>query len=112
MENDGQDNPNFPNSVEIEIIIVQNRFPLGVLVVTPPTLEAIDASGESPYKYLTMHCTGNWGKLCPEDWAINDDALKTGSRILSAYTRNSGVSIWIITEWDRSATTILLSSDY
>lgn len=112
MKDDGQDNTEFPNPVEIEIIIVHTKFPIGLLVATPVALNALEASGESSYKYLTKHCAGNWGELCQEDWATNDDALETGGRLLSAYTINSGVSIWIITEWDRSVTTILLPSDY
>lgn len=112
MEDEGQDKADFPDPVEIEIIIVHTKFPLGLLVATPAALNALEDSGESSYKYLAMHCAGNWGELCPEDWATNDDALETGGRLLSAYKLSNGVSIWIITEWDRSVTTILLPFDY
>lgn len=64
---------------------------------------------------LGRHLNGDWGDLDPEDAALNDEALKSGEdRILSVYKRD-GITdgkIWIITEWDRSATTILFPSEY
>ena len=60
---------------------------------------------------LVRHIEGDWGEVCKEDWASNDAALKNGDRLLSAYTVN-GKLIWIITEWDRSATTILFPDEY
>ena len=62
---------------------------------------------------LAMHVSGNWGDLCDEDWASNNEAVRTGDdRILSAYNIGDGTKIWIITEWDRSATTILFPEEY
>jgi hypothetical protein len=55
---------------------------------------------------------GDWGDLCQEDIDENNRALEVGSRILSAYTSSSKVKFWIITEWDRSVTTVLLPSEY
>lgn len=52
-----------------------------------------------------------WGELPPEDIELNNEALKDGGRILAAYDTSRG-KIWIITEWDRSATTILYPSEY
>ena len=59
------------------------------------------------------HINGDWGDLCKEDKALNDSALANGNdRILSSYTNENDVKIWIITEWDRSVTTILFPEEY
>jgi hypothetical protein len=60
---------------------------------------------------LSKHASGDWGEVCAEDKESNDQALKDGDRILSAYTIN-GRKIWIITEWDRSVTTVLFPEEY
>ena len=62
--------------------------------------------------FILRHSQGDWGDLGDEDKEANDQALIYGDRILSAYQINEKVRIWIITEWDRSATTVLLPSDY
>jgi hypothetical protein len=87
-------------------------FPLGRVLATPGALAAFDEAHESPFAYLSRHFRGEWGDLSPEDWAANDRALTTGSRLLSAYVLGSGEPIWIITEADRSTTTILLPDEY
>lgn len=92
-------------------------FDLGQFLATPGSLEALQESGEVPATFLRRHCQGDWGDaLCPEDKALNDESVRDGSRILSAYTLKSGVKIWIITEADdegkRLATTILLPEEY
>jgi len=61
---------------------------------------------------LARHCSGDWGDVCPEDWQSNNAAMVHGNRLLSAYCSLTGVKFWIITEWDRSITTILLPEDY
>lgn len=58
------------------------------------------------------HATGDWGGLDPADKRANDSALANGERLLSAYPLRDGTKVWIITEWDRSVTTLLLPSDY
>jgi hypothetical protein len=58
------------------------------------------------------HLKGDWGDLCEEDKKSNDNALITQDRLLSKYNYNDGTSIYIITEWDRSATTVLFPSEY
>ena len=60
---------------------------------------------------LNRHLSGDWGDLPEEDKETNDYALQTGERLLSAYTLN-GQRIYIITEWDRSVTTILFPDEY
>lgn len=62
-------------------------------------------------KSFSRHATGDWGDLCEEDKAHNDYALENGERIFSAY-ENADTKIWIITEWDRSYTTILFPEEY
>lgn len=64
-------------------------------------------------KSLQRHQTGDWGDLCDEDKQMNDYAVKNGDdRIVSKYKFNGGISIYIITEWDRSYTTILFPEEY
>ena len=63
-------------------------------------------------KSLNRHIHCDWGELCDEDKELNDDALKNGERLLSKYDYDKNTSIYIITEWDRSATTILFPSEY
>ena len=61
---------------------------------------------------IKRHLNGDWGDVCPSDWQLNEDALKHGDRLLSVYHTHDDVKFWIITESDRSATTVLLPSDY
>ena len=88
------------------------KFQLGEIVATPGARDAMAEAGQSPDFFLDRHANGDWGQVDQEDWQLNDEALKDGTRLLSAYTTLKGVKIWIITEHDRSATTILLPSDY
>lgn len=88
------------------------RLPLGQLVGTPGALDALEEAGVEPAKLLARHQRGDWGDLEEEDKRLNDAAVKEGDRILSAYILPTGVKVWIITEWDRSATTLLLPSEY
>jgi hypothetical protein len=87
-------------------------FPLGQVVATPGALEALQAAGKDPKEYLQRHSRGDWGELSPEDVQANHQALQDGSRIVSAYKVTPTLKVWLITEWDRSATTILLPSEY
>ena len=87
-------------------------FSLGQIVATPGVLQAMEAVGNSPRPFLARHAQGDWGDLCDEDRQSNDEALMDDLRILSAYRLNDGTKIWIITEADRSATTILLPEEY
>jgi hypothetical protein len=86
------------------------KFPLGQLVATPGALDAL-AEG-SLWPYIRRHANGDWDDVCDEDKAENEQSLKHGFRLLSAYTLPSGDRIWIITEADRSSTTILLPEEY
>jgi len=87
-------------------------FPLGRIVATLGALEALSRAKENGACYLMRHVTGDWGEVDREDWAANDQAVKDGLRILSAYTTRQGDRIWLISEADRSSTCILLPSEY
>jgi hypothetical protein len=85
---------------------------LGFVMATPGALRALEAARQSVDEFLARHMAGDWGELGPADWDENGLALREGLRILSAYTLRTGVKIWIITEADRSATTVLLPEEY
>ena len=85
-------------------------FPLGQLVATPGALQAL-AAGVTPAQLLARHVAGDWGDMPPEDAAENAFSLAHGFRILSSYPVGHE-HLWIITERDRSATTLLLPSEY
>ena len=94
-----------------------SKFPLGQVVATPGALEAMEESGQAPAFFLDRHVAGDWGEVDAEDGQLNNDALKDGSRILSAYRTLKGKKLWIITEatddqGHRAATTILLPDEY
>ncbi len=85
-------------------------FTLGSLAATPRVLESVP--GAELTTALMRHLRGDWGDVSDEDRAANDRAVKGGDRIVSSYHSTDGVKFCIITEWDRSATTILLSGEY
>lgn len=93
-------------------------FALGRVVSTPGALAALIGEGETPFDYLNRHQTGDWSEMDPEDQRANQQACRheddpeMRSRVFSAYTTKAGTKIWVITEHDRSATTILLPSEY
>jgi hypothetical protein len=87
-------------------------FPLGQVVATPGALEALQAAGKDPQDYLDRHARGDWGDLPPEDLQANQHALQDGSRLFSAYQVTDTVKVWLITEWDRSSSTLLLPEEY
>ena len=90
-------------------------FSLGNVVATPPALALIQKYGASIPQLLNRHQTGDWQELCKEDRDSNWRAAFGGERVLSAFNIGSAdqpVKLWIITEWDRSVTTILRPQDY
>jgi hypothetical protein len=86
-------------------------FPLGRLVATPGALTVLTAAGENPVGLLIRHQSGDWGDVVAEDRRANDRDLREGGRLLSVYDVG-GSRVWVITEADRSATTILLPGEY
>ena len=89
-----------------------HRFPLGQLLTTPAALDALRDAGLTPLALLARHAAGDWGDLDPEDGQLNERALRGGGRLFSAYGFTAGSKVWIITEADRAATTVLLPDDY
>jgi hypothetical protein len=91
----------------------QLLFPLGKVVSTPGAIEALNSAGVSARELLERHVSGDWGDLSEDDRSENELSVKEGFRILSAYTLpRTSVRLWIITEADRSATTLLLPGEY
>jgi len=87
-------------------------FTLGTVCATPGALETLRACNASFTDLVARHVTGDWGDLSEEDAARNLVALEQGSRLLSVYSLDEQNTIWVITEADRSATTLLLPQDY
>ena len=62
--------------------------------------------------YLARHVRGDWGDLCDEDRLLNERSVGGGGRLMSSYKLSEQIKLWIITESDRSVTTLLLPSEY
>jgi hypothetical protein len=92
--------------------IPQPLFELGQVVATPGALDTLREAGIDPRVLLTRHVTGDWGELPEEDLAANREALQQDLRLLSNYPLETGERVWIITEWDRSYTTLLRPDEY
>jgi hypothetical protein len=93
------------------IIVPANaRFPLGSVYITAHADKTL--SRDDVAECIIKHAIGVWGDLSQADKDANDEALTTGGRLLSAYYDREGIKFWIITEADRSATTVLLPEDY
>jgi hypothetical protein len=86
-----------------------NRFPLGQVVATENA--SLRLRTEELLSALARHASGDWGDLCPEDTMANDEAIADGGRLFSAYGQGDN-RFWVITEADRSVTTVLLPEDY
>jgi len=88
------------------------RFALGQTYVTPGAEEALMIAGQTSIEFLRRHISNDWGELSDEDARENEFSLREGFRLLSAYRTAKGQRLWIITEADRSSTTILLPDEY
>ena len=94
------------------------KFRLGKTVITPGAIEALNKSNQLPDIFLKRHITGDWGDICLEDADLNNEAIVNEGnidkqmRVMSVYKTNKNETIWIITEWDRSVTTLLLPCEY
>ena len=87
------------------------RFPLGQTVATPGALEVLEAAGTSPVALRARHQAGDWGDVPADDAAENELSVREGFRILSSYAVGRQ-RLWVITEADRSVTTILKPDEY
>ena len=85
---------------------------LGRILATPGALRALSKTGTDPLRLLARHVSGDWGDLDAHDQRENQRSLKNGWRILSSYPVGDGTKVWVITEADRSSTTILLPEEY
>lgn len=90
----------------------QAKFELGHVVATPGAIELLVRAGRSPVEFIARHQSGDWGSLDEHDQLVNEQALIHGARILSSYIVVGEERLWVITESNRSATTLLLPSDY
>ena len=88
------------------------RFPLGRIVATPGALAVLGTYPQEAFTFLLRHQSGDWGDVDQADRCENDLSVARGFRILSAYTTRTGVRVWVITEADRLATTLLLPEEY
>lgn len=87
-------------------------FPPGQLVATPGALALLEKANKSLLEFLSRHLRGDWGDLCQEDKTENELSLKHGFRLMSSYPITDTEKLWIITEADRSVTTLLLPKEY
>ncbi len=85
-------------------------FALGATVMTPGAMDALDP--DELVTFIARHARGDWGEVDEADWKENDFSVANGYRILSAYCSRRGEKVWVITEADRSATTVLLPEEY
>jgi hypothetical protein len=92
----------------------QNKvlFLLGQVYLTQGARIALEEANQDAFEFLSLHQTGNWGIVGKEDAQENEFSLKNGFRLLSAYRTSKNEKLWIITEADRSSTTLLLPSEY
>ena len=88
------------------------RFALGQTYITPGAEEALQIAGQTAIEFLRRHMSCDWGELSDDDVQENELSLKEGFRLLSNYRTGKGQQLWIITEADRSATTVLLPAEY
>lgn len=97
--------------------VASRKFPTGRIIATPGALNLLEGtyahhSAEAASNLLRRHAAGDWGDLCEEDKSENERALRTDQRVLSAYKLPVGAEIWIVTEWNRTVTTLLLPEEY
>lgn len=103
----------FANSDDIpNINRYRAKFSMGKLVATPAALQALREAQVHEVKLLARHVTGDWGELDDFDRSQNEKAIVEGERILSRYNLPNGQGVYVITEADRSYTTILLVEEY
>jgi hypothetical protein len=101
---------------ETPAAVTENRsqinLPLRRLVATSGAIEAMTRAGQDAAQFLARHRSGDWGEIDAQDAAANDHAVGHGERVLSAYLLKDNTKLWIITDADRSLTTILLPDEY
>ncbi|MCR5892202.1 MULTISPECIES: hypothetical protein [Burkholderia] len=92
---------------------IEHLFPLGRVLVTPGAIDLLDRTGTNADDLLRRHLRGDWGVVCSADARANNLAVVSGTRILSAYELGARrEKLWVLTEADRRATTLLLPCEY
>lgn len=94
------------------VLLSEPQPQIGQLVATPGALASLPRAGQAPLDFLSRHVCGGWGDIAEEDRKENAISFKRGLRLVSSYHTSAGARIWVITEADRSATTILLPEEY
>src|SRR5688572_6995640 len=100
---------NVPDSPQNQSSVSEARFRLGQIVATPNALEYL--TQEEILTAIQRHQSGDWGEVSESDRKENDFSLAQGFRLLSVYRAKNGTKFWLITEADRSTTTLLLPED-
>jgi hypothetical protein len=90
--------------------MMKPKFPLGRTVITRNAQSSVPA--DDVHSAINRHVVGDWGEVSKEDWAENELSLREGFRLFSVYHATNGARFWVITEADRSSTTVLLPEDY
>ncbi|GKS83661.1 type I restriction endonuclease subunit M [Acidovorax sp. SUPP1855] len=94
-------------------LLSSTQFQAGQLIMTQGVNDLVQQGRIDPLVCLRRHLNTDWGDLSDSDWQSNDTALRTGQdRLFSSYELSPILTLWIITEWDRSVTTLLLPSEY
>jgi hypothetical protein len=95
-----------------------SRFKLGKVVATPGALQALAEARQEPLHFLQLHASGAWGDLSRDDREANEQAVAhegeadRQGRVMSSYLTRAGTKLWVITEHDRSVTTLLVPGEY
>lgn len=109
MDNHSHDE-GYPSFMDVIALVMDTKFQLGAWAITRNALDLLDP--QDVFDALKRHSQGDWGDVPSEDKFLNNEALKEGGRLFSAYKDRNSEPFWIITEADRSITTILLPEDY
>lgn len=93
-----------------DAFLIVPKFPLGEAVITRGALSQLVM--EDVWLSLHRHSVGDWGLVCTDDWEENELSLREGYRLMSIYEDRNARTFWVITEWDRSVTTVILPDEY
>ena len=96
----------------VQELLRPGKFELGQMMMTPGADQAMRTAQQVPPEFLLRHKNGDWGELPVEDVRENEWSLENGARLFSAYKTRTDEKLWVITEWDRSVTTLLLPEEY
>lgn len=87
-------------------------FHPGKLLITPAAIGVLRAHGIPAISLVLRHICGDWGNISSDDWKQNDLSVPAGLRLLSCYRLSGSLTVWAMTEWNRSYTTIFLPDEY